>query len=121
MKRKTMKRKTNDLLGTQLDWAVAQALCLKATISKACLVFVDGCIFMPSVYWEHAGPIIECEFIHIHGSVLSNGDTHWHSLKVHETKTGCHMGYGPSPLTAAMRCFVTSKLGYEIEIPEVLK
>jgi hypothetical protein len=29
--------------------------------------------------------------------------------------------WGDTPLIAAMRCFVTSKLGDEIEIPEELK
>jgi hypothetical protein len=30
-------------------------------------------------------------------------------------------GYGPTPLIAAMRCYVASKLGDDIEIPEGLK
>ena len=28
--------------------------------------------------------------------------------------------FGPTPLIAAMRCYVTSKLGDEVEIPEAL-
>lgn len=30
------------------------------------------------------------------------------------------MRYGPTPLIAAMRCYVASKLGDEVEIPEEL-
>jgi hypothetical protein len=29
--------------------------------------------------------------------------------------------YGPTPLIAAMRCFVSSRLGDEVEIPKELK
>jgi hypothetical protein len=29
-------------------------------------------------------------------------------------------GYGPTPLIAAMRCYVASKLGDEVELPEEL-
>jgi hypothetical protein len=29
--------------------------------------------------------------------------------------------HGPTPLIAAMRCYVASKLGDEVEIPEELK
>jgi hypothetical protein len=28
--------------------------------------------------------------------------------------------YGPTPLIAAMRCYVTSKLGDEVEVPDEL-
>ncbi len=31
------------------------------------------------------------------------------------------INHGPTPLIAAMRCYVASKLGDEIEIPEELK
>jgi hypothetical protein len=32
-----------------------------------------------------------------------------------------HLQYGNTPLIAAMRCYVASKMGDEIEIPEELK
>ena len=31
------------------------------------------------------------------------------------------MQFGPTPLIAAMRCYVASKLGDEVEVPEELK
>jgi len=34
-----------------------------------------------------------------------------------EEEWGC---YGPTPLIAAMRCYVASKLGEEVEAPEEL-
>lgn len=33
---------------------------------------------------------------------------------------GIPEGYGPTPLIAAMRCFVASKLGDEVEVPDEL-
>jgi hypothetical protein len=32
-----------------------------------------------------------------------------------------HQGHGPTPLIAAMRCYVQSKLGDEVEAPEELQ
>jgi hypothetical protein len=32
-----------------------------------------------------------------------------------------HDHYGPTPLIAAMRCYVASKMGDEIELPEEVK
>jgi hypothetical protein len=31
-----------------------------------------------------------------------------------------HIGFGPTPLIAAMRCYVASKLGDEVEVPNEL-
>jgi len=38
-----------------------------------------------------------------------------------EAETWGYISEGPTPLIAAMRCYVLSKLGEEIEIPEELK
>jgi hypothetical protein len=115
--------KTSELQGAALDWAVHTA----QGLSDEYCVVVDN-IYGPqwrgpeySTSWQEGGPLIEREFLHIHGSVKSNGDTDWCSLKVHETKTGCHKGHGPTPLIAAMRCFVASRLGDTVNIPEELQ
>ena len=34
--------------------------------------------------------------------------------------TGAALEYGPTPLIAAMRCFVVSKLGDEVNVPDDL-
>ena len=74
--------------------------------------------YSPSTDWSQGGPIIERELIEVgrqHGEWIAcinapeNGD--WES-------TG---QYGPTPLIAAMRCYVASKLGDEVELPEELK
>lgn len=94
------------------------------------------CGWSPSSYWEHGGPIIEREKIGTlfdagsacrgptwfatpddqqvsHGYEGENFDP---AFMVNEAD-GC---YGPTPLIAAMRCFVTSKLGEEVEVPDGL-
>jgi hypothetical protein len=38
-----------------------------------------------------------------------------------EAKDGDHVQSGTTPLIAAMRCYVASKLGYLIELPEEIK
>jgi hypothetical protein len=61
--------------------------------------------------WALAGPIIERERIASWG----DGDLYW------EAECGWAWAKGPTPLIAAMRCYVTLKLGDEVEVPEELK
>lgn len=68
-----------------------------------------------SLDWGIAGPIIERERI----SVISN----YHEIKegwLAESYDGKVQTFGPTPLIAAMRCFVSSRLGDEVDIPEEL-
>ena len=79
----------------------------------------DG--YRPSKDWVDGGPIIEREGIDVRRyewegpsmKVLS-----W-SAQFYGTEKPCEQ-YGPTPLVAAMRCFVLSKLGKEVEIPQEL-
>lgn len=61
--------------------------------------------FAPATDWMDAGPIIERE-----------------GIGVFPTHNGWAAGMqsGPTPLIAAMRCYVVSKLGEEVEVPEEL-
>ena len=76
--------------------------------------------FSPSTKWNQGGPIIEREGITVgpHQGTLAKFVA-WRNAGV-----GAHRNefsnYGPSPLITAMRCFVASKLGDEVEIPEEL-
>jgi hypothetical protein len=112
--------KTSELTGAALDWAVCEA----TGMLKAYTQFRSGKNFLkvygvarnkhlhPSTDWSQGGPIIEREGISWHcGNKAS-----WHAY-----------GYGsadnisgPTPLIAAMRCYVASKLGDNINIPEEL-
>lgn len=62
--------------------------------------------YSPSVNWEYAGPIIESN-----GIWLSHRGDKWFSTV--EAKGSFQEG--PTPLIAAMRAFVASKFGDEVE------
>jgi hypothetical protein len=126
-----MKIKTSDLTLLALDWAVA-----KITNPEwwddgymdgdpmAALDMDDGAVYSPSTNWAQGGPIIEREGIAI--DVVRAGWTidSWVAALVHEDEEFDGVAraeeYGPTPLVAAMRCYVASKLGDEVEIPEEL-
>ena len=99
--------KTSELQGAALDWAVWSALGLPATYLDH-----NGHAANFSTQWAQGGPIIERERINI----SDDGGDGWEA----DDSIG-HWGYGPTALVAAMRCYVASKLGDEIEIPEELK
>lgn len=69
----------------------------------------------PSADWSQGGPIIEREKIWLKFPVAVGPVEAIHGL--HLFPNTVH-GFGPTPLIAAMRCYVVSKLGHEIEIPE---
>ena len=94
--------KTSELTGIALDWAVA--LC--AGLSHK----LHGHIPYSSD-WAQGGPIIERERI----TVIAMPNGTW------STSTPLHSFHHPTPLIAAMRCYVASKLGDEVEIPDELK
>ena len=94
--------KASELSGAALDWAVG------ATGDYGCGFF--------STDWAIAGPIIERE-----GICLSCVDTNaaW-DARIYESDAEPWQGEGNTPLQAAMRCYVASVLGDEVEIPEEL-
>lgn len=106
-----MKIKTSELTGAALDWAVNQ-------IEECC---DDPCAPLFSTDWEQGGPIIEREEISISREFASSRVewAAWTPAPIRDDAEA--FGYGPTPLIAAMRCYVSSKLGDEVEIPEELK
>ena len=70
-----------------------------------------------STDWSQGGPIIEREHISI---IDCDGYDFWRADKMN-VQAQVVTTYGPPPLIAAMRCYVASKLGDEVEIPEELK
>ena len=123
-----MKNKTSDLQGSALDWAVAKAK--RIELSHGCYnrLLVDGRMsagqkmlapYNPSTDWALGGPIIEREWLDITPwPNESREDMRWHCQQ-HDTANDFAQ-YGPTPLIAAMRCFVASKLGEEVELPNEL-
>ncbi len=105
--------KTSDLTGVALDWAVADCEGHDFPSADA----VCG-IFNPSTYWAHGGPIIEREWLDITPwPNESDEELHW-QCKQHDS-IDC-IAFGPTPLIAAMRCYVASKMGDNIDIPKEL-
>lgn len=84
--------------------------------------FGEPVIYRPSTDWSQGGPIIERECIATYASgacsVSPKNPDYW-VAEILETD-GMREAYGPTPLIAAMRCYLTSKLGDEIDIPEEL-
>ena len=123
-----MKIRTAELTGPALDWAVASI----EKMPKDAVSVVNGrpvvlrtywgevtelrCEF--STDWAQGGPIIERE-----GICLTHPKYDcWTAIGQDSTDldTPLYQEDGPTPLIAAMRCFVASKLGEEVEIPEEL-
>ena len=59
--------------------------------------------------WNQGGPIIEREFM-----IIRPHEEGWQAVLDLCERTG------PTPLIAAMRCYVASKLGDEVDVPEEL-
>ena len=116
--------KTSELTGPALDWAVAKCngwepgkYMMAPDIRKDVNGEVIGIMvpsnreyiwFKPSTDWSQGGPITEREKIDIRYVEPVN---EWHA----DTDSECESG--PTPLIAAMRCYVASKLGDEVEVP----
>jgi hypothetical protein len=96
--------KTADLTGAALDWAVAK--CEGFDYFKEFL-------YAPSQLWEQGGLIIESECMQL----WKGGE--W-CASLDQSFNPPEFSTGTTPLIAAMRCYVASKLGTEIEVPEEL-
>lgn len=77
--------------------------------------------YSPFTSWGMVGPIIEREEISIRVNRPCSAGREWEaSPSITAKGAGGRWGYGPSPLIAAMRCYVASKLGDTVEIPDEL-
>lgn len=107
--------KVAEASGLALDWMVANAerkniiQVVKGITYVPEYPRIGGVQYHPSTDWAQGGPIIEREGIfsgpHCDIFIAWTGGTRWE---------------GPTQLIAAMRCYVSSKLGDEVEVPEVL-
>jgi len=108
--------------GPVLDWLVAKA---KGDSDDALESYVDGLRCQGegdySTNWSQGGPIIELEEIGIKRHMPCMKGEEWEaSGSIGAKGAGYHHAVGPTPLIAAMRCYVASKLGEEVEIPNEL-
>ena len=116
-----MKMKTSALEGAALDWAVCKAAHLFDAYPKkeGCsdrLYPIDAAKYLrPSIDWARGGPIVEDNKI----SVVID-DSGAYVAYIAYNYAARHMQSGPTPLIAAMRCYVSSKLGDEVDVPDTL-
>jgi hypothetical protein len=101
--------KTSELAGAALDWAVQIA---EGYVQPDPIAFAKN-IFTPSTDWAQGGPIIEREGITVSDGSPVNG-LEWMACDRGST----HIQHGPNYLIAAMRCYVASKLGDDVDVPE---
>lgn len=73
-----------------------------------------------STDWAAGGPIIEREGISLEVTCMSAGFEWVAKIDLNEGDVMVEEKFGPTPLISAMRCYVASKLGDEVEIPEEL-
>ena len=105
--------KTSELTGAALDWAVAKC----EGVDRLFEAYEVGRHHY-STDWAQGGPIIEREGIFVRPKTTGGWRCWIYDGKGEGIKFDQH---GPTPLISAMRCYVASKLGDEVDVPEELK
>ena len=101
--------KTDELNGAALDWAVTKAEGFDHEVTSP-----EWGMWGWATDWAQGGPIIERENI----GLWSEGYD-WEA-KI-QTGAGEWLAeWGASPLIAAMRCYVASRLGADVDVPKGL-
>ena len=116
--------KVDQLTGAALDWAVAKCegyTCLHKTEGRMphepqlvmwpprkAYGLVDLWELGYSTDWAQGGAIIERE-----GLTITHQQNQWAAQTDDDL-----FAFGPTPLIAAMRCYIASKLGGSVNIPE---
>lgn len=137
-----MKMKTSELAGPVLDWVVAKCEGIDVEVHSADMIIKRRLrsitqeeaarmappkpyLVVPGVGnanysgdWAQGGPIIEREMkkgLHLNGGTICVATYYHESLGGFSGES-----YGPTPLVAAMRCYVASKMGDAVEVPDEL-
>jgi hypothetical protein len=134
-----MKIKTAELTGAALNWAVAMCEGWQYTTARdhtgnyPWLVKVGRDMnpkhYHPSTHWGIGGPIIERESIFVLREQSGfKGRRLWAATSGANKAVGLNddsiklyrdaFYFGSTPLVAAMRCYVASKKGEEVDVPE---
>lgn len=113
--------KTSELAGAALDWAVAKCEARNVETENGLVTWPYLTGYSPSTIWEQGGPIIDRLMDECRTFCLENDKGYAHHCYLGYTEHDNHHGFGPTPLIAAMRCYVASKLGDEVDVPEELK
>ena len=116
-----MKVKTSDLIGAALDWAVAKCEGFRYELYEHNRKKWENGLYrpqhwQPSTNWAQGGPIKTRERI----STQIKHDGWWVACIYNVNDDPTYMKLAHSELVAAMRCYVASKLGDEVDIPNEL-
>ena len=128
--------KVSEATPIQLDWLVAKCedheveslrggavwYWLKCSLTGA-LEVVE--LFKPSTDWAQGGPIIEAEGIELLCNLTATEAARftcgvhadWQAFDRNSRRTE-QRSFASTPLIAAMRCYVASKLGDVVEVPD---
>lgn len=121
-----MKIKTSEATPLQLNWLVATCEGIDNFDCMGVAYVADpdqphfNKVFRPSTDWSHGGKIIEREGIELRVHVTHNNViTSWAAEKDWPMNVTAG-ATGPTPLIAVMRCFISSKLGDIVDVPDEL-
>lgn len=120
-----MRVKTSELIGSALDWAVEEAQGYGDRYLEFWNMGGDKRFIFcqvghsPSTSWDQGGSIIKnIKGLQMKQWLESKPET---CCEVHiHNYEGDWIAFGPTLLIAAMRCYVASKLGDVVDIPEEL-
>ncbi len=113
--------KVSEATPLQLDWLVAKCEGVEARIPnvpRQFLVYLLASLnnevkaYHPSSDWSQGGPIIERNALTLSAYCGKDDSVDWYA--------GRFSMKSPTPLIAAMRCYVYSELGDEVDIPKEL-
>jgi hypothetical protein len=124
-----MRHKTDELEGGPLGYAVAKAagielmppVVVKKRVHRRVLARTEKSVVFadwnPAEWWDDAGPIIEGEKIELEYDSLTEEWRAVHPKHYSGKLTSFASAHGDRAVVAAMRAFVKSKLGEEVELP----
>lgn len=130
--------KTSELNGRALAWAVGTAEGCKVETwhAKNVAILFPGAPravpWEPHIDWSQGGPIMDREHIENRPTITEGGYRTSDSPDAVQARILLPNGatvfdpsaviseYGPTTLIAAMRCYVASKLGDEVDVPNEL-
>jgi hypothetical protein len=130
--------KVSEAIGDQLNWMVCKAMYPHDTLTPTHRWVREGRsgtgefpINQYSTDWAQGGPIIDREGIHatveyssdVFGNPIARCGWRASAWNASTPGTSGFMvwGLGETILVAAMRCYVASKLGYNVEVPNELE
>jgi len=119
-----MKMKTAVLTGPALTYAIAKCEDIECEAGDfAAGEYGPG--LKPESHWSQGGTIIKrerIELIRCNDLYFPKGNEKGDYYEPYiMARIGSIKAYGPTEFIAAMRCYVESKIGDEVEIPEELK